>query len=365
MFVGDMNAQRLSIYTLASQGWHACLVLFAAATFAAALPAAAADAAGSPPPRFLSETGLFVAGSTGTIAPGVLSFSPQYPLWSDGAKKRRWISLPPGSVIDATRPDAWEFPAGTRLWKEFSLGRRVETRMIDRLADGSWRFAVYVWKEDGSDAELAPSDGIRAFPVAGAPSGRYPIPSETDCRACHEGTAVPVLGFSALQLSPDRDPKAPHAEPLAAGDVDLRVLVDRGLLRNLPAGLIEQPPRIAASSAEERAALGYLHGNCGHCHNDPHESGAGVPVELRLAQHVARPDSADAVLRSLIGTPSRFRSVDTHSTERAEVMAMRMRSRDPRVQMPPLGTQITDSQSLSLIERWISHYLTTSKEPRP
>jgi hypothetical protein len=46
-------------------------------------------------------------------------------------------------------------------------------------------------------------------------------------------------------------------------------------------------------------------------------------------------------------------------------MAMRMRSRDPRVQMPPLGTQISDLQSLSLVERWISNNLTTSKEPRP
>ena len=66
-----------------------------------------------------------------------LAFSPQYPLWSDGAAKRRWISLPPGTAIDASRPDAWEFPRGTRLWKEFSLDRPVETRFIERLPDGS------------------------------------------------------------------------------------------------------------------------------------------------------------------------------------------------------------------------------------
>src|ERR1043165_6412078 len=57
-----------------------------------------------------------------------LSFSPQYPLWSDGAHKRRWIYLPPGTAIDASRLDAWEFPIGTRLWKEFSLGGPIETR---------------------------------------------------------------------------------------------------------------------------------------------------------------------------------------------------------------------------------------------
>ena len=112
-----------------------------------------------------------------------LAFSPQYPLWSDGAAKRRWLSLPPGTAIDASRPDAWEFPRGTRLWKEFSLGRPVETRFIERLPDGSWRYAVYVWNEGGTDATLAPPDGIAALPTHGG----YSIPSESDCRAGLEG----------------------------------------------------------------------------------------------------------------------------------------------------------------------------------
>ena len=56
--------------------------------------AGAASAAAPPLPQRLSDTGLFVAGSTSEIAPGSVAFSPQYPLWSDGATKRRWIALP-------------------------------------------------------------------------------------------------------------------------------------------------------------------------------------------------------------------------------------------------------------------------------
>lgn len=338
--------------------------VLAALAVLATWPAHAA-ATESRPPRFLSETGLFVRGSTDTIVPGILSFTPQYPLWSDGTSKRRWISLPPGSRIDASRPDAWEFPVGTRLWKEFSYGRRVETRMIERLRDGSWRFAVYVWSEDGRNAELAPSAGIRALPVDGAPRGRYIVPAEADCRACHEGAAVPVLGFSALQLSPDRDPLAPHAETPAPGDMDLPTLVARGLLRNLPRSLIDQPPRIPADSAVERAALGYLHANCGHCHSDPRETDAGVPLDLVLAQSVARPQGAASLRASLFGAPSRYQSAGAHAAERAQVLTMRMRSRDRRVQMPPLGTQVPDLIGLSLIERWIAHDFTTTQEKLP
>src|SRR5262245_53694809 len=248
---------------------HARLLAFTALVLggaliagSAGLPARAGESVAAPLPQRLADTGLFLPGST-AVRPGNVLFTPQYPLWSDGAGKRRWFSLPAGTFIDATRPDAWEFPRGTRLWKEFAYGaRKVETRFIERLSDGSWRFAAYVWDDDGTDAVLAPSAGVPSLSVARAPSGRYVIPAEADCRACHEGAAVPVLGASALQLSPDRDALAPHADPVDVAGIDLRGLLARGWLRNLPRELLDQPPRIAASSSVERAALGYLHANC-------------------------------------------------------------------------------------------------------
>lgn len=226
-------------------------------------------------------------GADAVFDPRHLPFSPQYPLWSDGAVKRRWLHVPPGTTIDASNPDAWVFPPGTRLWKEFGHGRPAETRYSERLADGTWRFAAYVWNADGTDAVLAPPGGIPAHPAQSAPGGKYPVPSRDDCRTCHEGGASPVLGVSALQLSPDRDPLAPHAEPESAAHVDHPGLVARGILRNLPASLLERPPRVTANSAVARAALGYLHGNCGHCHN---AVGALAALELSLAQETARVD---------------------------------------------------------------------------
>ena len=97
----------------------------------------------------------------GTIEPGNRPFSPQYPLWSDGATKRRWIHLPDGSRIDVSDPNEWQFPIGTKVWKEFSFaGRKVETRFIWRAAADAWVFASYAWNEDGTEATLAPADGI-------------------------------------------------------------------------------------------------------------------------------------------------------------------------------------------------------------
>ena len=337
-------------------------VLAAVALFATTLAVGRASSRPdvAPLPQRLSATGLYEPGTT-TPRAGVLAFAPQYPLWSDGTRKRRWIALPPGSAIDAAQIDAWQFPVGTKLWKEFGYGRAIETRTIERLADGSWRFATYVWNAAGTDATLAPDDGT-VVEVADAPGGRYAIPSRNDCLACHEGAAVPVLGFSALQLSADRDPLAPHADAPSAALPELRSLAASGWLRNVPPTILKDPPRIAAPSPAARAALGYLHGNCGHCHN---AAGALTGVELVLAQQAdpaAR--STDNVLQSLLGHSSRFRPHGSASAQRIaagrngeSVVTLRMKSDNALARMPPLGVQVVDTAGVALIERWIADEL--------
>ena len=318
-------------------------------------------------PERLSETGLYAPGTERVVGDDVLAFAPQYPLWTDGAKKRRWIRLPPGTAIDARDPDAWTFPVGTRLWKEFGYQRPIETRLVERTADGSWRFATYVWNADGRDAVLAPEDGT-VLEVAGAPGGAYVVPSRNDCRACHEGAAVPVLGFSALQLSPDRDPLAPHAYALQPGMADLESLVLGGLLVNLPPELLAAPPRVRTADPHARAALGYLHANCGHCHND---AGALDGLQMVLAQRVAPDvDSVAVTLDSLLGRTSRFRP---HGAEQAQriapdgnhMLTLRMRTTNPFARMPPLGVQSVDEAGVALVERWIANELRSHTGARP
>lgn len=320
-----------------------------------------AAAAASALPSHLRDTGLYAAGGGEAIASDVLPFSPQYPLWSDGAEKRRWIRLPKGTRIDARDPDLWVFPVGTRLWKEFSLGRRLETRLLERTREG-WRFATYVWTEDGSDAVLAPAEGLRTG-VAIPSGGRWAIPGATDCQACHGGQPNPVLGFTALQLSSDRDPGAPHART-AHADVHLEDLRDHGLLRGLPASLFK-PPRIAASSADERAALGYLHANCGPCHNRQGPlAGLGLDLLQSLSEgpaSVERTRASALAVRALRPVGGAEVRVEPGRPEHS-VLFRRMGARNPLDQMPPLGTEKPDREALALVERWI-HSLADRRTP--
>nr|WP_244662610.1 hypothetical protein [Sandaracinus sp.] len=306
------------------------------------------------PPLTLRETGLYADWERFETAEGIFSFSPQYPLWTDGASKRRFIAIPPGTAVDASDADAWRFPVGTRIWKEFSFGRRVETRYMVLGPDG-WRYATYLWSEDEREAVLADPRGgdIAVDTSTGAP---HAVPSTSDCVACHGNGETPVLGFSLLQLSPDRDPGALHSVQRAE-DVDLGELVRIGALVNLSARFLARPPRIAGRTPTERAALGYLHGNCGHCHR---ASGALSPLGMQLAHEgAALPEPA---LTTTINRTSGFalpgaphapaRRVDPGHPEASVVLA-RMSARDPLTQMPPIGTHVVDGEAVRLVADWI------------
>lgn len=315
-------------------------------------------AVGTAAPPTLHDTGLYTAPDALTIDPAHLGFAPQYPLWTDGATKRRWISLPPGDVIDASNPDAWEFPIGTRFWKEFAFdGRPVESRFMQRLADGSWLFASYAWNAAGTQATLAPVRGIsRAH--AFADGSAHAIPGEAECKACHLSGGGPVLGFGTLQLSDDRDPNALHAEPAPPPGLTLSALAARGMVAGLDRALLLAPPRSSTASATQRAALGYLHGNCGHCHN-AYGPLRGLGLYLRNESGPRRAGALDTAFRRMLVRPPPGLHPGTHQRiapglPGLSAIPQRMAARGSALQMPPIGTARIDAEGIDLINRWIA-----------
>jgi hypothetical protein len=347
------------------------LQALAASLFLAA--AVSASHIPSAPPRLLSETGLFAGRGTTTIDPRNRPFSPQYPLWSDGAEKSRWIRLPEGAAIDTGNVDRWDFPEGTRFWKEFRFnGRKVETRFLRKNGDGSWTFASYAWNEDQTDALLAPADGLPNVAEI-APGKFHSIPAVTDCRACHDsdGPVDPVdvvsgfsrtvlsrtniLGFSALQLSTDRDPGAPHAETLRDDMLTLRTLSDEQMLEPARPELVTAPPRIQVPDARSRSVLGYLSTNCGSCHNQ--ESAiANLGLTLKASHlgagfsRLADQETSKWLIPKAGEGESRY---VTPGNPELSAILVRMKSRRPSSQMPPLGTVLHDKEAIALVTEWI------------
>lgn len=324
------------------------------------------------PPANLSGTGLYSDIASRTIASANMMFSPQYPLWSDGARKKRWIYLPPKQSIDAKRPDDWVFPVGAKVWKEFTFGKRVETRYLEKIGKKAWIYATYAWNEKETDAGLVPETGFPNY-VEIAPGVRHSIPGVPDCKACHDGQGRDVvLGFSALQLSPERDPNAPHAEEFTPEMVNLKDLVDRKLLIHLPKRFDGNPPVIPANSARERAVLGYLSANCGGCHNstDPLST---VGMYLKRSIDIS-PEALKLELATLVGHTSKYQIPEPGIDQSYRILPgdpskstviYRMATRNPYRQMPPLGSKLVDKEAVDLITKWIQEDLTSKNRENP
>ncbi len=291
-----------------------------------------------PPTDCMGPPGLYVSGSCEVLAEGVRPFAPEYELWSDGADKERFVFVPAGTTIDTTDPNHWIFPAGTRFYKTFSIaGMRLETRLLEKVSGGTgpaaWAMRVFVWNED-QDGALEATEGVED--VLGT---EHDVPAATACAQCHTGGISDVpLGFGAIQLAHDELP------------LTLATLVEEGLLTD---SITDETAAVPGSDVE-RAALGYLHANCGGCHGG--DSPAGL-MTLALRVGLTSVDETGVFL-SAVGQPARA-GADT-STARIEPgmpnaseVYRRMTLRMDPAQMPPLATEMLDDDGLDVVRLFI------------
>ncbi len=310
------------------------------ATIDAGTPDAGAPDAGAPdagqprpsPPATLSEAGLFESGVSGPYADGVRPYDVRFPLWTDDLTKRRSLWLPPGTSIDTSDPDHWAFPEGTRIFKELLLADRpIETRLLWKAGPGTgdWVYVSYVYRADGSDADPTPSGAVDALGTF------HDVPDTDGCRNCHQGGGDFTLGLGAMQL--DR--------------ATFDVWIADGILP--PDAPFAEPP----GDATQAAALGYLHGNCGHCHGALHPLAAQRTMRLRLPVGVTDPFAAPAWVTTLgLAAHHDIAGTTMLVVGRAPEMSqlyVRMGLRGDTA-MPPLGTERVDDAGRAAVAAWIN-----------
>ncbi len=297
-------------------------------------------------PMNLLETGLYADLASETLAAGVVEYTVNYPLWADGAAKRRFVFLPPGSTINTADMDQWSLPQGTRLWKEFSRdGVKLETRLLWKQGptEDDWYTISFAWNEGGTEAIAAP------LGVKNTLGTDHDIPGESDCKTCHARQRSFALGFSALQLD--------HAD----GQVNLVGLAGSGRLSAPPAGTVA-PIFPLPGDATARAALGYLHGNCGPCHNPASDVQIRTPIEWHLETASLATVEDTTIYRTTVGvppaipTPPQYISVIEPGDPDVSVAVFRMSQRDPLqdslIPMPPVATEEQDLDGIEAVSAW-------------
>jgi hypothetical protein len=301
-------------------------------------------------PARLFDTGLCVDLACTQIAADAFSYTPRWALWTDGADKDRWIRLPPGTKIDNSDPDHWQFPVGTKVWKSFSLGGiRVETRYMVKLGPGSnqWFMVSYAWNTAQTDTLAVPSGRDNANGTT------HDIPSRSDCRQCHDRIGDRILGFSALALD--------YSGPANHLDLDDLVRV-RWLGTALPGAASPHYPlptgRNAGEIANAAEAVGYLHINCGHCHNPQSPVYSGTPLQLRLTADGLADWPSTTVYSTTVnvaGSPVLGATIVVKPQAPDEsILIKRMTSADESYHMPALGSVVVDPTAQTRLLAWIN-----------
>jgi glucose/arabinose dehydrogenase len=363
-------------------------------------------------PRRLSETGLFESVAENRVQPGLVPYTVNAPLWSDGASKERFIGLPGESRIDFKADNGWDCPNGTVIVKTFSLpvagkNRRIETRLMTRQ-DGEWAGYSYAWNEEQSDATLVEAGGLdRAFVIDQGQTSKkkqtWHFPSRAECMVCHSRAANWLLGVSTAQINtarretPGEHDQLASMERLGVFKVSLLdhwnqqkndwessrralTVLSRGTLRGFswlqslgvqPVQWIEQSlsekprfisllPRRPADyprlvdpadrheSAEKRVRS-YLHSNCASCH--VWAGGGNSMMELSYGAELEKMNVVRQKPKHDTFNRKDALLVAPGDPERS-VLLQRLMRRGPG-QMPPLATNVVDEQAIDLVRDWI------------
>lgn len=291
-------------------------------------------------------------------ADGVLPYKPASALFTDYAKKKRFIWMPDGVKASYVADgELLNMPTGTVLIKTFYYDavqpsgntKIIETRVMIRKAT-EWIFAEYVWNEAQTEAHLdmmGSNVQIDWLQDGNPLSTNYRIPSDTECMICHksENIAIPI-GIKPQNLNIDYD----YGD---GPENQLQYLISQNYLENsIPMSINTVVNYKDESEPLEKRVRSYLDINCAHCHRE------GSHCDYRPLR-LAYSETGVSENMGVCVEPDEFiSSALTHliapsNTERS-VLFYRLQSTQQNERMPLLGRSIVHTEGLQLIEDYIN-----------
>ena len=352
------------------------------------------NSASSPePPATLSATGAFASLVTLEPRAGMVSFDPIAPLWSDRAKKWRYIAVPNDLGIDGAydRSDEkigfsengpWTYPRGTVLVKHFSLPLdegdpdnpatlfKLETRFFVHGDDGEYYGFTYKWRDDQTDADLIPDGDASSYDktltVTRSDDTTYnqtwQFPSRNQCFDCHQPSSGYVLGPRTRQLNKIWDyskTTSAHSSASTATPANQLMTLDQLGLLNSDISVSELMGYLTSANISDETAtlehrvMSYIDSNCASCHQP---SGAAGRADF------------DALLTTPLNDPGkRLINFTPQASDFGLTNPMIVKPGDPLnsllyhrdasvtsgIMMPPLAKTIEHDDYLHVLYRWI------------
>jgi|GEM_PF-207103 len=313
-------------------------------------------------PDTLSNAGLYTDMLNQTVAPGIIPYDVNSPLWSDGAYKTRYLALPGTTQIGFNIHDPWQFPPNAVLVKNFYLElergnpdsrKIIETRfLVHRSTGDQWDGFSYEWNDAATEAYLLSGSDTKTFTITdqsaegGSYEQTYYYPSRNDCKTCHTPAAGHVLGVRTAELNGIY----PYSN---ATDNQLRSLNHINVFTTDIGENYSTFPKLSDPLDETQdiadRARSYLDANCAQCHR-PGSPGR-TNMDLRSQTSIQN--------TNLIHVPPELSDLGVTGAERinpgypdSSVLYLRMTTLGQH-RMPPLATSLVDEAGADVINQWI------------
>ncbi len=319
---------------------------------------------GPPPPKVtlpatLSQLGLFTDLTNLQPANFLIPYTVNSPLWSDGATKTRWFTIPTNSTIHFALNGEWTFPAGSVFVKHFDLPtdeanpqilRRLETRILVRDTNGYVYGASYKWRADNSDADLVNtgiSEPVEIKTATGTRTQNWFFPGKQDCLTCHTPASSGVLGVKTRQLNGN------FKYPNGVTDNQLRALGRIGIFdAAFDDRKLFRAPRLVnitnTAAAPELRVRSYLDANCAMCHRP---GSAGAFFDARFDTPLSKQNLLNGPVANQLGIIGA--KVIAPGDTNKSILLQRIRIVGEN-QMPPLARNLVDTNAVAVIGKWIS-----------
>lgn len=311
----------------------------------------------------LSEYGFFV-GELKTLSPaeGVIPYQLNSALFSDYAFKARFVKLPPGVKAKYNGDDVLDFPVGTALIKNFYYPadfrnpekdiRILETRLLLHENDG-WKTLPYIWNDEQTEAYLDVAG--KNIPVSWThydgviKNISYSVPNMNQCKGCHlRGDKVMPIGPSARQLNGEQNYGGGVENQLTFWD-------SHSMIEGLPAlssvkALTAYDDETAAIDLRARA---WLEINCAHCHrtDGPAKNSGLYLLASEKDKRVLGVGKAPVAAGK--GSGGRLYGIVPGKPDES-ILQFRIESTHPGIMMPELGRQLTHTEGVELVRKWIA-----------
>ncbi len=291
---------------------------------------------------------------------GVIPYEPVSALFSDYAKKKRFIWMPEGvSANYDSDGEALDFPVGTVLIKNFyyenvlpgNTTKLLETRLMIKKTDG-WIFANYTWNEQQTDAFYEMEGSF--VPVTWNQDGEirevnYRIPNSAECFTCHNKSEIPLpIGPKPQNLN--------KFFPYETGvQNQLEKLKDFGYLNSYPGNILTLVDYHNTSQPLDLRVRSYLDINCAHCHSDNGFCNYRAPRfafnQTLDPEHLGICIVPDEDISDYVdGYPTHIIKPGHH--EESEIF-YRMNTTQANIKMPSRGRTLIHKEGVQMVSEWI------------